>query len=76
MGADHRLTDLSIIKDADLVIEAATEDMKPKIAQNWMTLRPEVIIAANTSSLSITEIAAAASGPTRSSACISSTPFP
>jgi 3-hydroxybutyryl-CoA dehydrogenase len=55
-------TDISIIKDADLVIEAATEDMEAKKAL-FLELdelcKPETIIATNTSSLSITEIAAA-----------------
>jgi 3-hydroxybutyryl-CoA dehydrogenase len=55
-------TDISIIKDADLVIEAATEDMEAKKAlfvELDELCKPETIIATNTSSLSITEIAAA-----------------
>lgn len=55
-------TDIEIIKDADLIIEAATEDMEAKKAlfQELDELcKPEAIIATNTSSLSITEIAAA-----------------
>ncbi len=55
-------TDLSIIKDADFVIEAATEDMEAKKAlfQELDGLcKPETIIATNTSALSITEIGAA-----------------
>ena len=54
-------TDISIIKDADLVIEAATEDMEAKKAlfvELDELCKPETIIATNTSSLSITEIAA------------------
>lgn len=55
-------TDINIIKDADLVIEAATEDMEAKkalFAELDELCKPETIIATNTSSLSITEIAAA-----------------
>jgi len=46
--------------DADLVIEAVPEDMKAKIeifTQLDKCTRPETILASNTSSLSITEIA-------------------
>ena len=55
-------TDISIIADADLVIEAATEDMEAKkalFAELDQLCKPETIIATNTSSLSITEIAGA-----------------
>ena len=55
-------TDISIIADADLVIEAATEDMEAKKAlfkELDELCKPETIIATNTSSLSITEIGAA-----------------
>jgi len=54
-------TDISIVADADLVIEAATEDMEEKkalFAELDKICKPEAIIASNTSSLSITEIAA------------------
>lgn len=66
LGRIHGSTDLSVIKDADLVIEATTEDMTAKkalFAQLDQLLRPEVIIATNTSSLSITEIAASTKRP-------------
>lgn len=59
-------TDISIVKDADLIIEAATENMEAKKAlfQELDELcKPETIIATNTSALSITEIAAATSRP-------------
>ena len=59
-------TDINIIADADLVIEAATEDLESKIAlfaELDKLCKPETIIATNTSSLSITAIAAATSRP-------------
>ena len=62
----HDSTDINIIADADLVIEAATEDMEAKkalFAELDKLCKPETIIATNTSSLSITEIAAATTRP-------------
>lgn len=59
-------TNINIIADADLVIEAATEDMEAKkalFAELDKLCKPETIIATNTSSLSITEIAAATGRP-------------
>ena len=59
-------TDIHIIADADLIIEAATEDMEAKkslFAELDKLCKPETIIATNTSSLSITEIAAATGRP-------------
>jgi len=59
-------TDIEIIKDADLIIEAATEDMEAKkalFAELDKLVKPEAIIATNTSSLSITEIASATGRP-------------
>ncbi|MDO4834701.1 MAG: 3-hydroxybutyryl-CoA dehydrogenase [Bacillota bacterium] len=55
-------TDLEIMKEADFIIEAATEDMEAKKAlfkELDELCKPECIIATNTSALSITEIAAA-----------------
>jgi len=55
-------TDLSIVADCDLIVEASTENMEAKIAlfQELNEIcKPETIIATNTSSLSITEIAQA-----------------
>jgi 3-hydroxybutyryl-CoA dehydrogenase len=59
-------TDIGIVADADLIIEAATEDMASKkalFAELDKLCGPEVILATNTSSLSITEIAAATGRP-------------
>jgi len=54
--------------DCDLIIEAATEnqDLKVKILQNIDAIaRPDTIIATNTSSISITRLAAATRRPDR-----------
>jgi 3-hydroxybutyryl-CoA dehydrogenase len=59
-------TDISIVADADLIIEAATEEMESKkalFAELDQLCKPETIIATNTSSLSITEIAASTNRP-------------
>ncbi len=61
-------TDLNDLAPADLVIEAATEDesVKRKIyAQICPLLKPEAILATNTSSLSITRLASATDRPER-----------
>ena len=61
-GRIHGSTDINIVADADLIIEAATEDMEAKkalFAELDKLCKPETIIATNTSSLSITEIAQA-----------------
>ena len=58
--------DMAGIGEADLVIEAATEnpDLKLKIFREAdEKARPEVILASNTSSISITKIAAATRRP-------------
>ena len=57
---------LKKVGDADLVIEAATEklDLKLRIFEDLSRLaRPEAILASNTSSISITKIAAVTSHP-------------
>ncbi|MDR1496265.1 MAG: 3-hydroxybutyryl-CoA dehydrogenase, partial [Clostridiales Family XIII bacterium] len=59
-------TDINIVKDADLIIEAATEDLEAKkalFAELDELVTPGAILATNTSSLSITEIAAATKRP-------------
>ncbi len=58
--------DIEIVKDADLIIEAATEDMEAKkalFAELDQLCKPATILATNTSSLSITEIAATTGRP-------------
>lgn len=62
----NAVTDLESVPEADLVIEAATEnpDLKLKIFSDLdQRARPEVILASNTSSISITKIAAATRRP-------------
>lgn len=59
-------TDFEQVKDVDLVIEAISEDMEVKketLAHLCSILQPNAIIATNTSSLSITELAAATHRP-------------
>ena len=53
-------TDMSLAADCDLVVEAAIENMKIKkeiFAELDAICKPETILASNTSSLSITEVA-------------------
>jgi 3-hydroxybutyryl-CoA dehydrogenase len=60
--------DMDTMKNADFVIEAATEnpDLKLKIFKDMDAAAPErVILATNTSSISITKIAAATNRPDR-----------
>jgi len=66
MGRIKGSTDINIVADADLIIEAATEEMESKkalFAELDKLCKPGTIIATNTSSLSITEIAASTGRP-------------
>lgn len=59
-------TDMNLAVDCDLVVEAAIENMKIKkeiFAELDKICKPETILASNTSSLSITEVASATSRP-------------
>jgi 3-hydroxybutyryl-CoA dehydrogenase len=60
------VTDLKAVADADLVIEAATEnpDLKFKLFRELDAIaKPNVILASNTSSISLTKLAAATKRP-------------
>jgi len=66
IGRIKGTTDMADLKDVDFVIEAVIEDveLKKRVFRNLDELvRPEVILATNTSSMSITEIAASTSRP-------------
>lgn len=61
-------TDYALLSDADLVIEAATENLEIKcgiLKRADERLAPQSILATNTSSISITTLAAATSHPGR-----------
>lgn len=61
-------TNLADLKDCDFVVEAATEniDLKLKIFKDLdSVVKADAILATNTSSISITKIAAATSRPTK-----------
>jgi 3-hydroxybutyryl-CoA dehydrogenase len=61
-------TDIAAFKDCDLVIEAVTEntDLKKKVFKQLSdTTRPDTILATNTSSISVTEIATVVANPER-----------
>jgi 3-hydroxybutyryl-CoA dehydrogenase len=68
LGRIRGVTDLTGLGGADLVIEAATEDVEAKLSI-FRTLgeitRPEVVLASNTSSIPIVELAIASGRPDR-----------
>ncbi|MGH3446978.1 MAG: 3-hydroxyacyl-CoA dehydrogenase family protein [Nocardioidaceae bacterium] len=61
-------TSLSDLKDCDLVVEAVVEQLETKCSifrQLEGIVRPDTVLATNTSSLSVTEISASTSTPAR-----------
>lgn len=61
-------TEIDVLADCDLVVEAAPEDLELKrqlFERLASVCGPETVLATNTSSLSVTAIAAAAPGPER-----------
>jgi 3-hydroxybutyryl-CoA dehydrogenase len=68
LNAFTTTTSLDDLADCDLVIEAIVEDLDAKLelfGALERIVRPEAILATNTSALSVTEIAAAVSTPER-----------
>ena len=68
MGRIHFTTDISELADRELAIEAVTEDLEIKgavVADLDKVLAPGVIIATNTSSLSVTHISVVTGRPDR-----------
>ena len=66
LGRIHGSPDMAALSDCDIVIEAATEneEIKRKIFQNvTRTLKPEALLATNTSSISITRLGATTDRP-------------
>ena len=66
LGRIQGTTDMSQLKDVDFVVEAVLEDLelKKSVFKELDELcRPEVILATNTSSMSLTEIAVATNRP-------------
>jgi 3-hydroxybutyryl-CoA dehydrogenase len=68
LGRLSLATDLAALAECDLVIEAIVEELDTKLelfAELEGIVRPDAILATNTSALSVTEIAAAVATPTR-----------
>jgi 3-hydroxybutyryl-CoA dehydrogenase len=68
LGSLSLTTELSDLADCDLVVEAIVEDLGAKLelfGELERIVRPETILATNTSALSVTEIAASVSTPER-----------
>ncbi|MBW1942259.1 MAG: 3-hydroxyacyl-CoA dehydrogenase family protein [Deltaproteobacteria bacterium] len=66
LGRITGTTDMSDLKDMDFVVEAVIEDLELKKAvfkELDGICRPEIVLASNTSSMSVTEIAAATKRP-------------
>jgi 3-hydroxybutyryl-CoA dehydrogenase len=68
LGRIHATTEISEISQADFAVEAVPERLDLKLAvlrDADKLLRPEVILASNTSSISVTTLAAATARPDR-----------
>jgi len=68
VAAIHTTTDLAALAEADFIIEAATENLELKLAilkEVDAVAKPGCVIATNTSSVSITKLAAALADPSR-----------
>jgi 3-hydroxybutyryl-CoA dehydrogenase len=68
LGRLRLTTELRDLAESDLVIEAIVEDLDAKLAlfrELGGIVRPETVLATNTSALSVTEIAAAVTTPQR-----------
>jgi 3-hydroxybutyryl-CoA dehydrogenase len=68
MGRIKGTTDMSDLKDVDFVIEAVLEEIELKksvFSELDELCRPEIVLASNTSSMSLTEIASATKLPER-----------
>lgn len=66
IGRIQTATEMGALKDADLVVEAVTEDVNVKtdvFRELDQLTRPEAILASNTSSISITKLGAATRRP-------------
>ena len=66
LGRIQGTTDLTVVKDVDFVIEVVIENLELKktvFRELDEICRPDVILASNTSSMSLTEIAAATQRP-------------
>ncbi|MBA3904324.1 MAG: 3-hydroxybutyryl-CoA dehydrogenase [Rhodocyclaceae bacterium] len=66
LGRIRTFTDMAALKDCDLIVEAATEnlDLKLKIFRQLDEIAPaQAVIASNTSSISITRLAASTKRP-------------
>ncbi len=68
LGRLSLTTELDAFAECDLVVEAIVEELEPKkslFAELESIVRPDAILATNTSALSVTEIASAVSTPER-----------
>ena len=68
LGRINRSKNYDVLRPADIIIEAATENFEVKVKilkQIDALVRPDAIVASNTSSVSITKLASAISHPDR-----------